>query len=887
MMAAALRKMRACWPAAQTAVGLAVLLLAAFAVYWPCLKGSFLWDDDVMLTQNPLVKSSSGLRGIWFSTQPFDYCPLTLTSFWIEWQLWRLQPAGYHVTNVLLHALSAFLLWRILARLKVPGAFVAAAVFAVHPVCVASVAWIAERKNTLSLLFFLLSLLWYLRFDEQSKQSKVQSLKSKVGSQESAFSDTRCATRNTFHVSRFAFDSLRYPPSSLLYALSLLAFALALFSKASVVMLPCVLLLCCWWRRDRITRLDLLRTAPFFLLALAFGLVTVWFQSHRAMGGPEQHTDPLLVRILGGTWAVWFYLAKALAPVNLTLIYPRWAIPPAWLWSYVPGLLLLGVFAVLWRYRAGWARPLLFGFGYFVVTLLPVLGLFDTYYFSLCRVADHWQYLSVIGIIALAVGLVAACCSNRSVAGRDFFTAPEASSDGALRTARPTYTHPLATGLAVLVLAALALGSWKRAAIYAHPTSLWRDAAAKTPQSPVTRNHYGNALEAEGKLDEAIAQYAAVQRFMPANVDACVNLGIALTKKGELDGALAQLRRALELNPRDPAAHFNLASVLSRQGKYDEAIPHYHEALRSYFYRAEAHNSLGNLYSRQGKTDAAIAQYREAIRLDPGFAQAHLNLANLLVTQGQLQEALTHYALAAQANPALPEARYNLGRAAMAGGRYGEAADHFRAALATQTDFAEAHHNLGLLLERQGRTDDALAQYEAALKAKPDHAQTHYVLGNALLKRKQPALARGHYEAALKFQPDYAEAHYQLGVLLLADKDAAGASRHWQAALRLKPDWLELLNNLAWLLATNPDPNVRDGTQAVKLASRAAELTGQRDPGALDTLAAAYAEAGQFKEAVAAAERGLKLAEAAGDKGLVDQLQARLELYRAGRPWRE
>jgi len=872
MIASALQKVRARWPASPTAAGLAVLLLAALAVYGPCLKGGFLWDDDVMLTQNQLVKSPGGLGGIWFSTQPFDYCPLTLTSFWIEWHLWRLQPAGYHVTNVLLHALSAFLLWRILQRLKVPGAFVAAAVFVVHPVCVASVAWIAERKNTLSLPFFLLSLLAYLRFDE-------------LTSSPSAFRAPRSAS-----------------PTSSFYLLALAAFLLALLSKASVVVLPLVLLLCCWWRRNRITRLDLLRAAPFFLLALALGLVTVWFQFHRAMGGPEQHTDSLLIRIIGGTWAVWFYLAKALLPLNLAVMYSRWPIAPASPWSYVPGLLLLGLFALLWRCRAGWARPLLFGLGYFVITLLPVLGLFDVYYFSLCRVADHWQYLSIIGIIALVMGVAASSLRGADHGGKPL-------PGGWLRLVGP--------GLAVLLLAALAIGSWQRAAIYARPLSLWRDAVAKTPQSSVARNYYGNALEAEGKLDEALTQYAAAQSFMPANVDACINLGIALTRKGELDAARAQLRRALELNPRDPGAHFNLASVLSRQGKFDEAIPHYHEALRSYFYRAEAHNELGNLYLRQGKTDAALSQYREAIRLDPDFAQAHLNLANLLATQGRLPEALTHYALAAQANPALPEARYNLGRAAMAAGRFGEAADHFRAALAAQPDFAEAHHNLGLLLERQGRTDEALAQYEAALRAKPDHAKTHYVLANALLKRRQPALAREHYEAALKSQPDYAEAHYQLGVLLLADQDAAGASRHWQAALRLKPDWLELLNNLAWLMATHPDPKVRDGTQAVKLASRAAELIRQReagptDPlaaahaeagqfneavpsperglseaGALDTLAAAYAEAGQFQEAITAVERGLKLADAARNKGLVDQLQARLQLYRAGRPYRE
>jgi len=762
------------WPRrspAQAALGLGVLLLLTFVVYWPCLHGSFLWDDDVMLTQNRLVRSASGLPGIWFSTQPFDYCPLTLTSLWAEWPLWQLNPTGYHVTNVLLHALSAFLLWRILARLKVPGAFLAAAVFAVHPVCVASVAWIAERKNTLSLLFFLLSLLWYLRFDEGERAAPGTPPAPPV------------------------VPSRSLAVSSVLYLLSLAAFILALLCKASVVTLPCVLLLCCWWRRDRITRRDLARTAPFFLLALALGLVTIWFQLHKAMGGPAQATDPLLVRLLGGSWAVWFYLVKALVPVNLTLIYPRWAINPASPWAYLPALLLLGLLAALWRARAGAGRPLLFGLGCFIVTLLPVLGVFDMYFLSFSRVADHWQYLPIIAIIALAVGAAAARVTQ--------------------------WFKSAAPGLAALLVAALAVASWQRAVIYASPLSLWRDAAAKTPHSWVTRNHYGNMLDEAGRLDDAIAQYTAVQQFMPTNVDACINLGIALTKQGNLDAALAQLRRALALSPHSPDAHFNLASVLSRQGKFDEAIPHYHEALRSYFYLPETRTSLGTIYSRQGKPDAALAEYREALRFDPDFAPAHQGLADLLLSQGRFQEALDQYALAAKANPAL------------------------------------------------------------------DSAQTHYALANALLKARQPVLARQQYEAALKSQPDFAEADYQLGVLLLAEKDPAAARRHWEAALRLKPDWLELLNNYAWLLATNPDPQMRDGTQAVALASRAVELTRQGDPGILDTLAAAHAEAAQFPEAVAAAEQALKLAEAAGNKDLVTQLRARLDLYRTNRPWRD
>src|ERR1043165_5129741 len=200
------------------AVGALIITLVTLVVYLPVLQAGFIWDDEVSLTANPLIKSRSVLYDIWLSTRPYDYFPLTFTTFWLEWRLWGMNAAGYHVINGLLHALGAILLWRVLLRLKIPGAWLAALVFAVHPVCVASVAWIAERKNTLSLVFFLLTVLWYLRFDSES--------------------------RIAHHESRI----YKW------YWLSLLAFLLALLSKTSVVVLPLVLLLCAWWQRTQGSR---------------------------------------------------------------------------------------------------------------------------------------------------------------------------------------------------------------------------------------------------------------------------------------------------------------------------------------------------------------------------------------------------------------------------------------------------------------------------------------------------------------------------------------------------------------------------------------------------------------------------------------------------------
>jgi protein O-mannosyl-transferase len=225
----AIRELR--W--AQTARA-TFIALAAFMVYLPVLKAGYIWDDDTALTENPLIRSLSGLYDIWFTTKPYDYFPLTFTSFWLEWRLWGMNATGYHVVNVLLHALGAILFWRVLLRLKIPGALLAAMVFEVHPVCVASVAWIAERKNTLSLVFYLLSFLWYLRFDSESRLAP--------------------------HASRRFSSSILHPPSSF-YCLSLLAFLLALLSKTSVVTLPLVLRLCVWWRRSQNSECGV-RSAP-------------------------------------------------------------------------------------------------------------------------------------------------------------------------------------------------------------------------------------------------------------------------------------------------------------------------------------------------------------------------------------------------------------------------------------------------------------------------------------------------------------------------------------------------------------------------------------------------------------------------------------------------
>lgn len=655
-------------------VGMLCLLLV---VYAPVLRGGFVWDDTVLIERNALVTGQASLASIWFA-QDF---PLSLVALWLQWLAWGMQPPGYHLVNVLLHAAGALLLWRLLARFRVPAPGLAAVLFAVHPVAVASVAWISEIKNTLSLPFFLASALTYLQFEKERL--------------------SRAAAGASAGAGVFAW-----------YWASLCLFTLALLSKTSTVMLPVALLICLWWQDRRAgeatataaghgNRVSLvlhgLRLAPFFALALTFGLLTLWFQSHQVLSGTAVEPEPFWTRLAGAGRALWFYLGKALLPVNLTMIYPRWEVqassPAAWL----PLGLWIALLATTAAWRRATGRALFAALGCFTALLFPVLGLFHMYFLAISRVSDHFAYLALIPVVALAAGAV------ESLTRR--FAQRRAAS-------RVTLFHVVA-GAAVLTLACL---SFQRARVFASDEALWRDTLARNPAAWTAHN----------------------------------NLGCLLAEKGQLDGA---------------AHHFT-----------------------------------------------------ESLRLNPNNAEAHRNL----------------------------------GRALMLLGRHAAAEEHLR----------------------------------AAVRLKPRDAEARRLLASALMELGRPAEAVESLEAALRQQPDAATRVELAGVLrrLGRFRDAAAELRRAVAAAS---DNTDALGQLAWLLATAPDPALRNGPEAVELAERACRLTGDRDATLLGVRAAACAEAGRFAEAVASAEKAVALASASGNTNLARLHQQLLRLYRARLPYRE
>jgi tetratricopeptide (TPR) repeat protein len=600
-----------------------------------------------MLTNNVVLKEK-GLYRSWLTTAQPNYWPITWTSYWLEHKLWGLNPTGYHITNILIHTACVLLIWRILILLKIPAAWPAALVFAVHPVNVESVAWVAQRKTLLAMLFFLMAVLLYLKFENGN--------------------------------------------NLLLYRLSAGTFVLAMLSKGSVVGLPIVLLLIAWWRRGTITRRDVLRSVPFFGISAVMSCVEIWFQYNRAIGGDVIRSDDFFARSAGAGMAVWFYIYKAILPINLSFIYPRWQIDPKNWFVYIPLALLAALFLLLLRYRRSWGKSLLFALGYYVAMLLPILGFFNIYFMRYSLVADHYQYVSIIGLISFAAAV--------SYGVLDRLGSPGANT---------------AKALGVLVVAIFAIFTWRQCHIYKDIETLWSDTLQKNPNSSIAHSGLGFALQSQGRFDEAISYYYQVIQIEPKNESAYNNLGNTLASMGRFDEAVSHYNNALRIKPNYATAHYNLAQALKSQGRIDEAISHYNKALSIKPDYAGAHINLGIVLKSQGKIDEAMSHYREALQIKPDSAEAYYNLGNALKSQGKLEEAISSYEKSLHLNPKDAEICNNMGSVLQIQGKLDEAISYYRRSVTIDPNYAAGHNNLGNALASAGRLDEAIAHIERAV----------------------------------------------------------------------------------------------------------------------------------------------------------------------------
>jgi len=646
------------------------LLLSAlvFMAYAQVFSAGFIWDDESHLTRNPCVIGPLGLKEIWTSAQAVYY-PLVLTTFWMLHKFVGLNPLPYHALNVLLHAASAILLWRVLRLLQVRGVWLGAALWALHPAMVQSVAWVTELKNTQSCLFYLLSIFLFLKWEKQGE----------------------AAQRRTAAFAKAGGDRR----SLMLFALSLLLFILAALSKPSVVMLPFVLALCIWWMRGKIRSRDLLAIAPFAVISALASAWTIWEQKFHARAVGPDWAQTLPERFIIAGRAIWFYLSKLIWPHPLIFIYPRWKIHPTQLLAWLPLLGALILLALIWsaatrrpfqsadmsaHSKASWSRAVFFATAYYVISLFPVFGFFSVYFFRYSFVSDHFQYLASMGPLALAGAGMA------TFAGRLWETPGELQGAA---ISQPLWVLRKAPFLGVCAALLVLLGflTWRQTAEY-------RDL---------------NAL------------YTATLKKNPGCWMAHYNLGIVLGEQGETDQAIDHYRQAIILRSDYAEAHYNLGRLLVEQGRLDEAIDHYEKAVEINPADPEAQNNLGVTLFGIGRVDDAIAHYRKALEIQPNYVEASCNLANALIAKGDFDGAIAGYSACLSVIPNQPEAQYNLASAFLRKGRIDEAIVHYQKALQLRPQSADAHANLGSALLEKGRVREAMAEYTKALQISPEN----------------------------------------------------------------------------------------------------------------------------------------------------------------------
>ena len=652
------------------------LVFATFLVYQPAWRGGMLWDDDAHLTR-PELQSVDGLRRIWFdvgSTQ--QYYPVVHSAFWMFNAMWGADTLGYHLANIALHAASALLFALILVRLGVPGALLAATMFALHPVQVESVAWMTELKNTLSTFCYFVAALAYLRFD-RTRQSKA-------------------------------------------YLLSLLFFVTALLSKTVTASLPAALLVVFWWQRGRLAwRADVRPLLPFFALGLAAAATTAWFErSLLGATGLEYSLGPVERLLLAGR-GVWFYAGKLLWPVNLTFIYPRWRPDTASAPDYVYIVALAAVLAMLWAMRRRTRSPLAAALLY-VGTLFPALGFFNVYPFRYSFVADHFQYLATAPIFsALAAGLVIAISragfARRS--GEALLIAVVSIPLGVL-TWRQSHEYRDAETLFRATLARnpdcwLCYNNLATPRLYgsdddvAEAVRYLTEALRLNPLSAEAHNNLGGAYQRLGKLDDALREHREALRLNAKLVDAQYNIGVVAQALGRADEARAAYADVLRARPDYAAAHHNLGTILNAENRLDEAVRHFSEAVRLQPADWQTHYSLGLVLMRAGHVENATRELAEAARLNPGAVAARYHFAMALATSGQPDQAIREFQEALRLAPGSAEIHHDLGAALANAGRLSEALPHFEEALRLQPSYESARQNLArvraALVSRQPR----------------------------------------------------------------------------------------------------------------------------------------------------------------------------------------
>ncbi len=737
-----------------------LIAVATIAVYAPVYRHDFIdFDDAQYVFENWHVTNGLTLEGAawaFTATHEANWHPLTWLSHMLDCQVFGVTPGPQHLVNLLIHVANALLLFVFLqgvtgAHWK--SAFVAA-LFALHPLHVESVAWIAERKDVLSTLFFFLALLAYARYSRQPLLGR--------------------------------------------YLLTLLFFALGLLAKPMLVSLPFVLLLLDYWPLNRISVqatergldprrsgqpipgrlfrsvLPLIREkVPFFVLSAISSTVTYLVQGS---GGAVKATDvfPFDTRVANAIHSYFAYLVKAVWPTGLSVFYPYSPTGyPGWSIALAGAFLLcVTVLAIRWSGRLPY---FMVGWLWYLVTLVPVIGLIQVGWQAM---ADRYTYIPLIGISVLVAWSLSDLASKRASLRR---------------------LLPVAGVTSTLVLS---VAAWLQVRHWKDTMSLFSHALEVNRENFRAHETLATALAKRGQYHQAMTHYSAAMQLRPENTDIINNLGSTYYRLGKVDEALGQFKSALAIKPDDPLALRNMGLVFHDLGRFKEAFELLH--------RAQPHrpddiillSCLGSVLAKLGRARDATDAYRMVLHMRPDNAEAHLALGIISLENGNLSDASVSLHKAIERVPDYAEAYNGLGNVSFRQGQTELALSYYSRALQHKPGYAEAHYNMGVALYAQGKRADAISHYREAIRLRPGHAEAFYNLGNALDAQGDLEQAMAMYAEAIRLKPDYADAHNNLGVALFKRGEVQEALDAFSEALRLRPDHVLARRNRDLIVAS-------------------------------------------------------------------------------------
>ena len=708
------------------------------ASFYPALLAGFVMDDNIF-ADSPVIRDWSGIWNIWFSPADIEreghYWPVTYTSFWLEDKLWGITPLGTHLVNVLLYMANVLLLWRLLRHLSVPGAWAVAAVFAVHPMHVESVAWAIGRKDLLSGVFYVAAVLCWIRSMD-------------------GLSDTWDRRPDSVRLAR---------PG--LYLAALGFFAAAMLSKTVAVTLPVALVIVLWWKQGRVTWPDAWRIVPFFLLGLVIGSADLtYYQSAR----DSSFEYGFFERVLIAAQALWFYVGKLVWPTDLAIIYPLWYVDirDPFVWGYV--IASAAIAAVLWFARHRLGRGPLAGALFFVVTLSPILGFVDFGYMSHSLVAERYAYLAGIGVLSVLIGVAAHGTSKL-----------------------PRFQRLVLSSALVVVLAVFGKLTWDQAGIYRDRFSFYNHIISHNPDARVYRN-LAKALNEADRPEEALAAIRKSVELRPHSSAPLHTMGVTLFALGRFEEAaecfdrvlkldpehelarrgmaqtrmqLGQLvesikwyREAIDLDPKAALAYVGMGEALFRLGQYEEAIEALEQAVsvQPEGLPLRTHHFLAEALRKQDRHEEAIERYRTVLEIDPRFTYAHAGIGYASFSLQRYGEALEWLAQSVSLDPGSPAAadRYwMMGQASEALGRTDAAIEHYTHALEIDSRNAGALESLAMLRTRQQRYEEALRLYGRLLEIDDTEAQVHANVGTILYSLGRHDEALRSLDRALSMDP--------------------------------------------------------------------------------------------------------------------------------------